>query len=105
MDGYSYLLFMPVAKEYSDRNMPMPEIICAEDFPDKAGAEDWCFMERCRMEPYIDRIESLVIYRWNRTYPSDFKLDIATDRWKTVHCREFRGFSHDRITEEIYENA
>lgn len=105
MNESSSTLFMPLFKEYRNKNLDTPEIVTDSQYMTKAGDEDWCFVEDVSLKPYQNQIDTLVIYRWNRCYPADFHLDITTDRWQTVHCREFCGFSHEKITEEIYENA
>jgi hypothetical protein len=53
--------------------------------------------------PVADRIEELVIYHWNRKYPADFKLDLPYKKWKKQSKEEFAGFSHEKITKEIYQ--
>lgn len=76
----------------------------AEDFLDRAGAEEWCFVENLSLSPYRDRICEMVIYHWNRHYPSDRKLDVSPldlgmSLQETV---EFAGYSHEKITKETY---
>ena len=34
---------------------------------DEAKPEDYCFIENKQLLPYSDRIDDLIIYRWNRT--------------------------------------
>ncbi len=69
-----------------------------------AGKNDFCFVEDSPLLPYVDDIDELIIYKWNREYPSDIKLDIAPDKYgftlKAVG--EFAGSSHDKITKEVY---
>lgn len=80
------------------------KICVAEDFLDRAGAEDWCFAETQELAEAANRIRMLVIYRWNRRYPSDRKLpeELISACTSPVSCREFAGFSHEKITEEVY---
>lgn len=61
-----------------------------------------CFVENQHLTPYIKNIEELIIYRWNRLYPSDFKLDIDLATWKMTSQEEFAGNSHEKITRETY---
>lgn len=44
----------------------------------EAGKGDYCFVETFDPAPYAERISEIVIYRWNRHYPSDlcFTLDL-----------------------------
>jgi hypothetical protein len=71
---------------------------------EKAGQEDWCFVEDGDVLSVQDRVTQFAIYRWNRHYPSDrkFPLEVFQDRWKLESCREFPGKSHENITLEVY---
>lgn len=75
-----------------------------EAFLDKASENDFCFVENTEIRPYLQRITGLVLYRWNRAYPSDVKFPTAllAGRWRKLSSVDFTGFSHERITEEIY---
>ena len=71
----------------------------------KASKEDYCFVENMPLAEHIESIEKIILYKWNRDYPSDFTLDITIDNeWKLTQTEEFKGSSHDKITEEIYTN-
>lgn len=74
----------------------------ADDFLDRADEGDLCFVEAQKLLPYQDKIEQLIIYRWNRKYPSDFKLDLFLDNWKLIETTDFVGNSHEKLTREIY---
>lgn len=93
MNAYSYQQF---EKEADDR------IFVAEDFLEKAGAEDWCFIENCYAAPYKSRIDKIVLFKWNRTYPADFYFDLPIDEWNLTSQEERKGFSHEKITKEVY---
>ena len=69
-----------------------------EDAPKGA----YCFIEDKRLKPHESNIEHLIIYKWNRSYPSDFKLDLDLKEWKLVESLDFAGNSHDKITREKY---
>ena len=68
------------------------------------AAGDYCFVETCRLKAVESRIEAVIVYRWNRSYPTDFWLDLALTppHWVQTHTAEFAGNSHPCITEEIY---
>ena len=53
---------------------------------------------------YIEKIDNIIIYKWNRIYPSDlyFDIDIKNGQWKLIETEEFQGSSHEKITKEIY---
>lgn len=71
-----------------------------EDAPDGAI----CFIENFPLTPYLSLVNELIIYRWNRLYHSDVKLDVDPKAagYKLSSVSEFAGSSHDRITKEIY---
>ena len=50
----------------------------------------------------VDRLEKLIIFRWNRKYPADFWLDVDLGDWKLIEAEEFPGNSHEKITQETY---
>lgn len=73
-----------------------------EAFLSKAGEGDFCLVEDASLKPYIDQLEGLVIFRWNRAYPSDVYTDIRLEEWEMTEMREYPGNSHEKITEEFY---
>ena len=72
-----------------------------ESAPDGA----FCFIENYPLMPYLDMIDTLIIYRWNRLYHSDvkFDLDVKGCGYKKISTAEFAGSSHDKITKEVYK--
>lgn len=50
---------------------------------------------------YADRI---IIYRWNKIYPADMYLpiDLTASAWKKLQTTELTGYSHEKITQEVY---
>lgn len=74
-----------------------------ESFLGCAEKEDYCFVENVDITPYHSEIEQIIVFRWNRSYPSDVKFTVALeDKWKKVSSAEFSGSSHDLITQEVY---
>ena len=93
MDSYS----ASMVTEEADR------IHTADDFLEQAGCGDFCFVEDKAVLPYADRIEQIILFRWNRAYPADMYFDITLDSpWKLQESHDFSGFSHDTNTEEVY---
>lgn len=92
MNGYSY-------KQFSKQ--PDSRIKVEEDL-EKAGAKDWCFIENLQAVSYEEKINRIILFKWNRTYPSDFYFDIPMDDWHLICQEEFKGFSHEKITKEVY---
>lgn len=70
------------------------------DIPDNA----YFFVEQSIPQQILAEIQNVVLYRWNKVYPSDVKFpeDIISNK-KLVSAIEFIGNSHDAITEEIYK--
>ena len=95
MSKYSYAMFDDT------------EAVCtvAEDFLDTAEHDDWCFVEDGTLSEHADKIDTLVVYRWNRHYPSDKSLDIDIDGlgFTLEETTDLVGHSHEKITREIYK--
>ena len=62
-------------------------------------------METDDVLPLEPLAEALILYRWNRRYPSDltFRIPLSEHGWKLETVTEFSGFSHEKITEEVYK--
>ena len=73
-----------------------------EKFLEHAGMGDFCFVENKNVLPYIEKIEQLIIYKWNRKYPSDVQFQVPLSEWILIEKYEFSGNSHERISREIY---
>ena len=67
-------------------------------------AEDY-FAENIPSEEILENTEKMVIYRWNRHYPSDIRWepDLAELGFALKETTEFPGTSHEKITREVYE--
>ena len=92
MNGYSAKLFLSDGYE---------DIRVSEDFLSQAGKDDYCYVENIDITPYASSIDTLVLYHWNRLYPSDMKLTMPLTGWTVVSEKEFVGTAHEKITEEI----
>jgi hypothetical protein len=73
-----------------------------DDFLKEAKNGEFCFVENQPLIGYEDKIEEIVVYGWNRVYPSDKQFDISLVNWKVVSEEEFAGYSHEKITKRIY---
>lgn len=95
MNEYSYGLF----ETLSAKNIKVNE-----SFLKKAKANDYCFVENASIEEYAKSINKVLLYRWNRVYPSDVKFDMSVlEDKKLLSTTEFAGNSHDKITLEVYK--
>lgn len=91
--------------EYSAGQFEENDSIVVDDqFMEHAPDSDFCFAEKADLLSVTDRVTTLVIYRWNRRYPSDVKAPaVLLERCcAKVSTFEFVGSSHERITEEVY---
>ena len=75
----------------------------AEDFLKIAGEGEYCFVENANLEEVEEKIEKMIVFWWNRRYPSDRKLDLNLSAWKKTSEEEFAGYSHEKVTKEVYE--
>lgn len=62
------------------------------------------FVEDVPPEEILAQTTKLVIYRWNRHYPSDvtWKPDLAAMGFALEETTDFPGTSHENITREVY---
>lgn len=72
------------------------------DYMQAAGGDECCFVELEPAGEIAGRADTLVIYRWNRRYPSDLRFDVSLEGWRQTGVREFAGTSHEKITREVY---
>ncbi len=73
-----------------------------DNYLQKAGAGDYCFVENGDYD--LNNCEGIVLYNWNRHYPSDVKwdIDLTAEGFTLTAETEFAGHSHEKITEQIY---
>ena len=99
-DGVLYISdFSEILFEESDAS-----VISVPEPLESAGKEGFVFIENRHLSEHLDRIDRLIIYKWNRKYPSDFSLDVdpTAAGFKKKSTREFVGTSHEKITREDY---
>lgn len=75
------------------------------DYLQKAGPGEVCFVEEETLAEAEDRVEAVILYRWNRTYPSDRKLELDLTAYRLTETVEFPGNSHENITRERYQKV
>ena len=105
---YDYILNMVkdnklYCNEYSSSLFDSKEnIIISNDFLDKATKEDYVFIENNKIP---NQISELIVFRWNRLYPADTFFDeniISLNNLKKISSKNFKGFSHNKITVDIF---
>ena len=80
-----------------------PSLQVADNPVEAAGEDDYCFVENTPLPQNLNCANELIIYRWNRLYPSDVRFDCDTSAFCLTETCEFVGSSHDKITKEIWK--
>ena len=93
MNQYSYPLFESIKAD---------NIVAEDLFAEKASNDEYCFIENISAADYENKIDKIILFRWNRSYPSDMKFDIDLSGWKLNSSEEFAGNSHECVTMEVY---
>lgn len=96
-------LWMGAYSEELFKESHLGQIAVDADYLEKAGRGEFCFIEERDIGGYVDKIEKLIIFKWNRHYPADAFLTIDENVWILEESEEFAGYSHDKITKEIYK--
>ena len=102
MNQYTLRQFVGVAADDDKPQLPI-SIGVAPDFLDWCGDEDYCFVELDALADYKDKIDTLIVYKWNREYPYDKQLDLDLNDFELVKEEIFEGKSHPEITECVYK--
>lgn len=68
------------------------------------GEDSAYFCEAVNPMQYIHDASTVVIYYWNRRYPSDvrFDTDMSELGFRLDASEDFVGYSHEKITKETY---
>lgn len=95
MNNYSYKLY----KDIDNGNIKV-----SENFLEQCTENDFCLVEDKLLNNYINKINNIIIYKWNRIYPSDlyFDINLTSNSWELLETKEFQGSSHEKITRIIY---
>ncbi len=88
MNEYSYKMF----KNYEYKNNIIVSDVLEGNY----------FNEFNTLEGLEDSIDKLIIYKFNRRYPSDIKLKIDLSKYVLEDICELVGNSHEKITREVY---
>ena len=88
---FSEKMFKPSGVKYTVKNSL-----------DEVAKDETVFVENQDLSLYKDKITKLIVYKWNRLYPSDFKFTLKLSDFKKKSVAEFVGSSHDKITREEY---
>ena len=92
LSPYSRALFEGYALDLVESSDPIKD----------ASEKDFCFLETC--SPTSDKgVSELILYHWNRDYPSDTPFLIDRSAFELSDRCEFVGFSHPKITKEVWK--
>ena len=89
-------------KLFSESGIPYQ---CMEHAWEYMTEKDTCFVESVDFLSQLSSVDRITVYWWNRHYPSDVRLelDFQAEGFLKIHQSEFAGFSHEKITKEIYK--
>ena len=85
----------------SEKLLAERSVYAGSDYLSQAGPGELCFCEDDEYLHYADRIESIILFQWNRSYPADLWLTFP-GKWTMTESRELTGTSHEKITVEVY---
>lgn len=88
---------------YSKSLFPSDRISVVDDILKETSSGEWCFSEKRSLKGFENKIEQLMICRWNRVYPANVHLDIDLKGWQLLSTEEFAGSSHEKITMEVWK--
>ena len=91
-----------VMSPYSAKQFVGCENILTSDSPQTEVQSGVYFVEDLPFS--LEDVNEITIYRWNRHYPSDVKfgVDLSNNGFILDYIYEFKGSSHEKITEENY---
>ena len=93
------LLCAPYSKNLLEMH---PHLLVSETPLDDATQENYVFAEMFSLCEYEEKIDTLILYRWNRSYPSDKTFDLDLSHFTLLSRENFVGYSHEKITKEVY---
>lgn len=82
---------------------PQGSVSCDDACFQKVGKDEFCFAEMEIPKWVLEQVEDVILYRWNRTYPSTVKFPRQLlDSRHMIASESFPGNSHEKITMERY---
>ena len=75
-----------------------------DDWEQGLGQDGWWVCEDTAFLRWEEQLEEVILYRWNRRYPSDevLRLCLSLPLWRCVAVYDLPGKSHARIDVEHY---
>lgn len=99
----SRLLMNEYTRKQFEEEEEKANIVVDNDCLEIAMDDDYVFVENMDMLPYINKIDEIIMYYWNRAYPSDVKFPLSLDNWSLISYDEFPGNSHELISEKKFK--
>ena len=90
--SYSEELFV----NYLDR------VIIDNNLLDNIEEQQYCCIEDITLEGYVDRIDSVIMYNWNKRYPKDMWFEVDMSNFEHTASIDIEGYSHEKITKDTY---
>lgn len=84
--------------KYSSTLFPENSVAICEDIENIEN--DFVFTENFTVDE--DKIQEIIVYKWNKVYPADTYFNISLDNWNLAEIVDFVGSSHEKITRERY---
>ena len=93
--------------EYSSELFSKGNICIDNKLYSKADADDYCFVEDLFNPKFLKSATELIIFKWNRKYPSDvkFPFESLAEKFSLTDSFEFIGNSHPKITMGVYSKC
>lgn len=79
-----------------------PQLNIDENCLREAAPGEYCFVEDLDISSAEKWIEKIILFHWNRSYPADLFFPLSLEGWKMTGSQEFSGYSHEKITMEVY---
>ena len=88
-------------------NITPSNVVIDDNYLALAGENDCCYVEKEDITPYINKIDTIVLYKWNVAYPADtyFNISLLDSNWKKHSTNYFKGSSHDKIYKEVWKRV
>lgn len=101
-------LFEDYFDSYSNDNIKLntnvlENIKVDNNWNEKINDKEYCFIEKNVSRQLIGRFNTIIIYRWDKVYPSDEVFNIDQNIYELNEVYEIKGYSHDVIKKEIYK--
>ena len=80
------------------RDKQIPSLIIDDDCLENAKNGEFVFVERQNPSAYLKAGDQLILYHWNRHYPSDNRLNLTGWNPPEITTGEFEGYSPENIT-------